>query len=56
MSEKAYRLARETLEARGIDIFDATVGGKLRVFPKINLDKARDLLKVANEPGGGDSR
>jgi hypothetical protein len=33
--EEAYRLARRTYEADGRQVIDATVGGKLRVFPRV---------------------
>ncbi|GAP13796.1 uncharacterized protein conserved in bacteria [Longilinea arvoryzae] len=33
-SERAYRLARQAYEAAGRSVVDATVGGKLTVFPK----------------------
>jgi hypothetical protein len=35
MSEAAYRMARGAFEAAGGTIRDATVGGKLHVFPKV---------------------
>jgi hypothetical protein len=35
-SEQAYTLARRAFEADGREIVDATVGGKLTVFPKVN--------------------
>jgi hypothetical protein len=35
-SEVAYRLARQAFEADGREIMDATIGGKLTVFPKVN--------------------
>lgn len=35
-SEQAYRLAREHFERAGREIVDATIGGKLQVFPKID--------------------
>ncbi len=35
-SERAYRMAREAFEASNRRILDATVGGKLDVFPKVN--------------------
>jgi len=35
-SERAYRLAREAYEAAGRRVLDATVGGKLAVFPKVD--------------------
>ena len=34
-SERAYRLAREVYASSGREILDATVGGKLQVFPKV---------------------
>jgi len=40
LSEVAYRLARQAYEAAGRRIVDATVGGKLTVFPKARLDEA----------------
>jgi hypothetical protein len=35
-SERAYRLARAAFEADGRQVRDATVGGKLDVFPKVD--------------------
>lgn len=35
-SERAYRLARRAYEAAGRRVVDATVGGKLEVFPKVD--------------------
>lgn len=35
-SERAYLLAREAYEKAGRRILDATVGGKLGIFPKVN--------------------
>jgi hypothetical protein len=35
-SEIAFRLARQAFEAAGREIVDATVGGKLTVFPKLD--------------------
>jgi hypothetical protein len=37
-SERAYTIARETYQKAGRVILDATVGGKLQVFPKVNYD------------------
>lgn len=34
--EEAYRLARRAYEADGRSVVDATVGGKLQVFPKVD--------------------
>lgn len=35
-SERAYRMARQGYEAAGRRVLDATVGGKLTVFPKVD--------------------
>jgi hypothetical protein len=35
-SEQAYRLARQTFAQDGREVLDATVGGKLRIFPKVD--------------------
>jgi hypothetical protein len=35
-SEIAYRLARKTFESSGCEILDATIGGKLTIFPKVD--------------------
>ena len=37
MSEEAYKLARSAFEAAGGSIVDATVGGKLTIFPKVDF-------------------
>lgn len=37
-SERAYRMARDHYQRAGRIILDATVGGKLQVFPKVNYD------------------
>jgi hypothetical protein len=39
-SQIAYELARSAFERRGRSIVDATVGGGLTVFPKVDLAKA----------------
>jgi hypothetical protein len=36
MSEIGYRLARQAYEADGRQVLDATIGGKLAVFPKVD--------------------
>jgi hypothetical protein len=33
-SERGYRMARQAYEQAGREVLDATVGGKLAVFPK----------------------
>ncbi len=37
-SEMAYRMARQAYEKDGRSILDATVGGKLTVFPKVKYE------------------
>jgi hypothetical protein len=37
-SERAYQLARQAFEAAGRRVLDATVGGKLEVFPRVDYD------------------
>lgn len=37
-SERAYRLARRVYEQAGRQVLDATIGGKLTVFPKVAYD------------------
>jgi hypothetical protein len=50
LSEVAYGLARQAFEADGRRIVDATVGGKLTVFPKVELEVA--LRSRADGPHG----
>lgn len=45
--EHAYRLARAAFEADGRQIYDATIEGKLDVFPKISLARAKELVESA---------
>lgn len=44
-SERVYRKAREAFEADGREILDATVGGKLRIFPRISVEQALTLCR-----------
>jgi len=37
-SERGYHLARQAYEADGRQVLDATVGGKLQVFPKVDYE------------------
>ncbi|HCE18327.1 MAG TPA: hypothetical protein DEQ80_10750 [Anaerolinea thermolimosa] len=37
-SERGYRMAREAYETAGRRVVDATVGGKLTIFPKVDYD------------------
>jgi hypothetical protein len=41
-SERAYRMAKAAYEADGREVLDATIGGKLMVFPKVDYN---DLFK-----------
>ena len=41
-SEQAYVLARQAYEADGRSVLDATVGGKLNIFPKVNFQELFD--------------
>lgn len=52
-SEMAYREARRAFEANGREILDATVGGKLRVFPRSQEDFTR--VKATIKTGQVDS-
>jgi hypothetical protein len=38
MSERAYRLARQAFESAGRQVLDATIGGRLTVFPKVEYN------------------
>jgi len=48
-SEGSYRMAKQAFEAENRRIIDATVGGKLAVFPKADY---RELFHVANSADG----
>lgn len=51
-SEVGYQRAREAFEANGRMVYDATIGGKLDVFPKITLEEAKRLCGVNQGIGG----
>jgi hypothetical protein len=51
-SEQAYRLAKKAFEGDGRRILDATVGGRLQVFPKVELAKS---LSESRESAGESS-
>jgi hypothetical protein len=36
--EKAYIVARDFAARKGMNIFNATVGGRLEVFPRVRLE------------------
>ena len=40
-SELAFQKAKEAFEKDGRTIYDATINGKLQIFPKITVDEAR---------------
>lgn len=46
-SELAYHRAKAAFEQEGREILDATVGGKLDVFPKVSIPEALDLVRMA---------
>jgi hypothetical protein len=37
-SERAYKLAKRAYESNGRRILDATIGGKLTIFPKVDYN------------------
>lgn len=37
-SEEAYQLAKQTFEADGREVVDATIGGQLNIFPKVDYE------------------
>ena len=38
--EMAYECARDSLRPRGVEVYNATVGGHLEVFPRVPFEKA----------------
>ena len=44
-SEEGYRKALNFFNENDIEIFDATINGKLKIFPKITIDEAIKLAK-----------
>lgn len=44
---KAYKEARRVCDARGVKICNATVGGKLEVFPRVDYDSLFDAAALA---------
>ena len=45
LSEIGFTNIRNRAEARGVKVFDATIGGKLEIFEKISIDQALDIVK-----------
>jgi hypothetical protein len=48
-SERAYQMAREAFERDGRRILDATIGGKLQIFPKVRYADLFDPTSSARE-------
>jgi len=46
LSEVGFANIRDSAEARGVKVLDATVGGKLDIFEKISVDQAVDIVKA----------
>ncbi|MDE3184134.1 MAG: DUF115 domain-containing protein [Bacteroidota bacterium] len=44
-NEASYAMARHQFHANGRNIYDATIDGKLTIFPKVNFDEALKLAK-----------
>ena len=44
LSEKAYIAAKDAFAADGRKIYDATIGGKLKIFEKLDLDEVKRLI------------
>jgi hypothetical protein len=42
MSERAYTMARDEFQSAGRKILDATIGGKLEIFPKVDFNSLFD--------------
>lgn len=45
-SEQAYFIAKESYESDGREIIDATIGGKLQIFPKVDYSSLFDVVKL----------
>lgn len=45
-SELGYKNAKDVFESDNRCIFDATIDGKLTIFPKISVDKAKELCGI----------
>jgi hypothetical protein len=44
-SENGYRMAKSYFESKNVQVFDATVGGKLSIFKKISIEEAIKFTK-----------
>ena len=49
--ETAYRAARAFLESRGVEVFNATAGGRLEVFPRVNYQAVMGSDRALPPPG-----
>ncbi len=45
LSETAYQASLHAFEQAGRKVYDATIGGKLEIFPKISVDRALELAR-----------
>lgn len=45
LSETAYQASLHAFEQVGRKVYDATIGGKLEIFPKISVDRALKLAR-----------
>jgi len=52
-SELSYHMARFFYNQEGRQIYDATVGGKLNIFPKISFEEALEKAKPGHQCKGG---
>ncbi len=50
-SEMSYRLAKFFYNRDGRQIYDATVDGKLQIFPRLSLEQALSMCKKRGEKG-----
>lgn len=48
-SEIAYMNTRRAFEEDGRQVLDATIGGKLQIFPKITVDEARKIVGQSDQ-------
>ena len=46
LSELAYRNSKNAFEKDGRHVYDATINGKLDVFPKIGVEEAREICSL----------
>lgn len=44
-SERGYQLALEAFRADGREVYDATINGKLAIFPKIGVERALEMCR-----------